>query len=74
VAGRHPSECDLHQRKHVAIRRHRIGDGRVHRRIHCVVGEKTINGTWMRIDEDGRAVLNTSEGAVAVSAGDLILA
>jgi BirA family transcriptional regulator, biotin operon repressor / biotin---[acetyl-CoA-carboxylase] ligase len=47
---------------------HQPGD-----RIQCVIGDKTVNGTWMRIDDDGRAVLNTSEGAVAVSAGDLIL-
>jgi BirA family transcriptional regulator, biotin operon repressor / biotin---[acetyl-CoA-carboxylase] ligase len=48
---------------------HKPGD-----RIHCAIGDRTFNGTWMRIDEDGRAVLNTTEGAVAVSAGDLILA
>jgi BirA family biotin operon repressor/biotin-[acetyl-CoA-carboxylase] ligase len=48
---------------------HQPGD-----RIQCVIGEKTVNGTWMRIDDDGRAVLNTTEGAVTVSAGDLILA
>jgi BirA family transcriptional regulator, biotin operon repressor / biotin---[acetyl-CoA-carboxylase] ligase len=47
---------------------HQPGD-----RIQCVIGDKTINGTWMRIDEDGRAVLNTADGALAVSAGDLIL-
>lgn len=47
---------------------HQPGD-----RIQCVIGDKTINGTWMRIDEDGRAVMNTAEGALAVSAGDLIL-
>jgi len=48
---------------------HQPGD-----RIQCVIGDKTITGTWMRIDEDGRAVLNTVDGAVAVSAGDLLLA
>lgn len=48
---------------------HQPGD-----RIQCVIGDKTINGTWMRIDEGGRAVLNTAEGTVAVSAGDLYIA
>jgi BirA family biotin operon repressor/biotin-[acetyl-CoA-carboxylase] ligase len=48
---------------------HQPGD-----RIHCVIGDKTVSGTWVRIDEDGRAVLNTPEGVLAVSAGDLFLA
>lgn len=52
-----------------ALAVHQPGD-----RIQCVIGDRTLNGTWMRIDEDGRAVLNTTEGAIAVSAGDLILA
>mgnify|MGYP003575404221 CR=1 FL=1 len=52
-----------------ALAVHQPGD-----RIHCVIGEKIVNGTWARIDEDGRAVLNTSEGTIAVSAGDLLLA
>ena len=43
-------------------------------RIHCVVGERTIDGTWSHIDEHGRAVLTTREGELAVSAGDLFLA
>src|SRR5688572_12169780 len=48
---------------------HQPGD-----RIQCVIGDKILNGTWMRIDEEGRAVLNTTEGSIAISAGDLILA
>jgi BirA family biotin operon repressor/biotin-[acetyl-CoA-carboxylase] ligase len=48
---------------------HKPGD-----RIHCVLGERTIAGTWSHIDEYGRAVLNTPEGVIAVSAGDLFLA
>ena len=48
---------------------HRPGD-----RIQCVLGDRTIAGTWTGIDEHGRAVLNTAEGAVTVSAGDLVLA
>lgn len=48
---------------------HQPGD-----RIHCVIGERTIDGTWSHIDEYGRAVLNTPAGVLAVSAGDLFLA
>lgn len=48
---------------------HKPGD-----RIHCVLGERTINGTWSHIDEHGRAVLDTVDGVLAVSAGDLLLA
>jgi len=43
-------------------------------RIHCVIGEHTIEGTWAGIDEHGRALLRTENGTTAVSAGDLILA
>ena len=48
---------------------HQPGD-----RIHCVLGDRTVTGTWSGIDEHGRAVLNTNEGPIAVSAGDLVLA
>lgn len=48
---------------------HQPGD-----RIHCVIGERTIDGTWSHIDEQGRAVVTTREGTIAVSAGDLFLA
>lgn len=48
---------------------HKPGDA-----IHCVIGDRTIAGTWSHIDESGRAVLNTAEGDIAVSAGDLFLA
>jgi BirA family biotin operon repressor/biotin-[acetyl-CoA-carboxylase] ligase len=48
---------------------HQPGD-----RIHCVLGEKTITGTWSRIDEGGRAVIHTPAGEIFVSAGDLMLA
>ena len=48
---------------------HKPGD-----RIQCVLGDRTISGTWAGIDEQGRAVLNTSSGPVSVSAGDLVLA
>jgi BirA family biotin operon repressor/biotin-[acetyl-CoA-carboxylase] ligase len=42
--------------------------------IHCVIGERIIDGTWSRIDEHGRAVLTTAEGETSLSAGDLFLA
>ncbi len=48
---------------------HKPGD-----RIHCVIGTKTVAGTWAGIDEHGRAMLDSSEGRIAVSAGDLFLA
>ena len=48
---------------------HKPGD-----RIQCVLGDRTISGTWAGIDEHGRAMLNTFGGVVRVSAGDLILA
>ena len=47
---------------------HKPGD-----RITCVIGERTIIGTWSGIDEDGRALLHSGEQTIAVSAGDLIL-
>ena len=52
-----------------ALSIHQPGD-----RIHCVIGERTISGTWSHIDEHGRAVLNSAEGVISVSAGDLFLA
>lgn len=47
---------------------HQPGD-----RIHCVLGNRTLSGTWCGIDEHGRALLNSTEGTIAVSAGDLVL-
>jgi BirA family biotin operon repressor/biotin-[acetyl-CoA-carboxylase] ligase len=48
---------------------HKSGD-----RISCVIGERTVIGTWSGIDEHGRALLKSGGEVVAVSAGDLILA
>ena len=48
---------------------HQPGD-----RITCVIGERTLIGTWSGIDEDGRALLRSGDETIAVSAGDLILA
>jgi BirA family biotin operon repressor/biotin-[acetyl-CoA-carboxylase] ligase len=49
-----------------ALSVHERGD-----RVHCVVADRTIDGTWSHIDEQGRAVLDTAGGVIAVSAGDL---
>ncbi len=65
----HPFERDDVLAQWRARTVHQPGD-----RIQCVIGDKILNGTWMRIDEEGRAVLNTTGGSIAVSAGDLILA
>jgi BirA family transcriptional regulator, biotin operon repressor / biotin---[acetyl-CoA-carboxylase] ligase len=52
-----------------ALSVHKPGD-----RIHCVLGDRTIDGTWAGIDEQGRAMLNTPDGGtLLVSAGDLFL-
>jgi len=48
---------------------HKPGD-----RITCVLGERTITGTWNGIDEQGRALLRDGGETIAVSAGDIILA
>jgi BirA family biotin operon repressor/biotin-[acetyl-CoA-carboxylase] ligase len=47
---------------------HETGD-----RIHCVIGERLVEGTWDGIDEHGRALLRSGSEMITVSAGDLIL-
>ncbi|HEX7151527.1 MAG TPA: biotin--[acetyl-CoA-carboxylase] ligase [Thermoanaerobaculia bacterium] len=47
---------------------HKPGD-----RIHCVIGERTVTGTWNGIDAHGRALLRDGDEVIAVSAGDLML-
>jgi BirA family biotin operon repressor/biotin-[acetyl-CoA-carboxylase] ligase len=47
---------------------HQQGD-----RIQCVVGDRTVEGTWAGIDEHGRALLRSGNETTAISAGDLIL-
>lgn len=64
----HPLEHDTVLEQWRALSIHEPGD-----RIHCVIGEKTVSGTWSHIDEHGRAVLNAPQGTIAVSAGDLFL-
>jgi BirA family transcriptional regulator, biotin operon repressor / biotin---[acetyl-CoA-carboxylase] ligase len=51
-----------------ALSIHKPGD-----RIQCVLHDRTVSGTWAGIDEQGRATLNTADGVIAVSAGDLIV-
>ena len=47
---------------------HKPGD-----RIACVIGDRSVSGTWGGIDEHGRALLRDGAEVVTVSAGDLIL-
>ncbi|HEX9492355.1 MAG TPA: biotin--[acetyl-CoA-carboxylase] ligase [Thermoanaerobaculia bacterium] len=48
---------------------HKPGD-----RITCVIGDRTTSGTWVGIDESGRALLRNGDEVMAVSAGDLMMA
>lgn len=47
---------------------HKPGD-----RIHCVIGDRTIEGTWSGIDEHGRALIRTDGRVIPVSAADIVL-
>jgi BirA family transcriptional regulator, biotin operon repressor / biotin---[acetyl-CoA-carboxylase] ligase len=47
---------------------HKRGD-----RIHCVLGDRTIDGTWAGIDEFGRALIQSDGRTMPVSAADIIL-
>lgn len=51
-----------------ALAVHRAGD-----RIQSVVGNRTIDGTWAGIDDDGRALIRHGSEEIAVSAGELVL-
>ncbi|MEO8218892.1 MAG: biotin--[acetyl-CoA-carboxylase] ligase [Acidobacteriota bacterium] len=42
-------------------------------RMSCVVGEKTVTGTWGGIDDRGRAVIEHNGEKTLISAGDLIV-
>ncbi|HJQ40474.1 MAG TPA: biotin--[acetyl-CoA-carboxylase] ligase [Thermoanaerobaculia bacterium] len=59
-------EAVLREWRELAV--HHPGD-----RIQCVLGDRTVTGTWAGIDEQGRAMLNSADGTIAISAGDLIL-
>ncbi len=56
-----------------------IGEWRkraVHRpgeRITCLLGDRSVSGTWAGIDEQGRALLRQGESVTAISAGDIIV-
>ena len=56
----------LEQWRSLAV--HRVGDS-----ITCVIGDRTIHGTWNGIDDQGRAIVQDGNESTAVSAGDLIL-
>ncbi len=47
---------------------HQTGDA-----ISCLVGDRTIEGTWGGIDEHGRALVRSENDLIAISAADLIL-
>jgi BirA family biotin operon repressor/biotin-[acetyl-CoA-carboxylase] ligase len=47
---------------------HESGD-----RIQCLVGDRSVEGSWEGIDEHGRALLRNGGETIAVSAGDLIV-
>ncbi|HEX2833783.1 MAG TPA: biotin--[acetyl-CoA-carboxylase] ligase [Thermoanaerobaculia bacterium] len=47
---------------------HKAGD-----RIHCVLGDRTIEGTWAGIDEHGRALVQSGGNVVPISAADIVL-
>lgn len=52
-----------------ALSIHNAGD-----RIHCILGDRTIDGIWTGIDEQGRALIRDGGRTMAVSAGDILLA
>jgi BirA family transcriptional regulator, biotin operon repressor / biotin---[acetyl-CoA-carboxylase] ligase len=62
----HPLDRDEVLAQWRALSVHEPGD-----RIHCVLADRTIDGTWAGIDEQGRAVVKSPEGEIAISAGDL---
>lgn len=47
---------------------HKPGD-----RIASVVGDRTVSGTWVGIDEEGRALVRNGDEVMAISAGDLMM-
>jgi BirA family biotin operon repressor/biotin-[acetyl-CoA-carboxylase] ligase len=47
---------------------HRMGEP-----VTCVLGDRTLRGTWAGIDDKGRALLRQGAATVAVSAGDIII-
>lgn len=48
---------------------HKEGD-----RIHCILGDRTIEGTWSGIDDEGRALIRSGGETLPISAADIVLA
>ncbi len=42
-------------------------------RITCLLGDRSVSGTWAGIDEQGRALLRQGESVTAISAGDIVV-
>jgi BirA family biotin operon repressor/biotin-[acetyl-CoA-carboxylase] ligase len=51
-----------------ALSVHKQGD-----RISSVVGDRTISGTWVGIDDHGRALVRNGDEVMTISAGDLMM-
>ncbi len=51
-----------------ALTMHKPGD-----RVSSTIGERTATGTWIGIDDQGRAMLRNGEEVLTVSAGDLVI-
>jgi BirA family transcriptional regulator, biotin operon repressor / biotin---[acetyl-CoA-carboxylase] ligase len=64
-----PFDAEAILRDWRAMTVHQSGD-----RVSCVIGERTVAGTWAGIDDQGRALLRRGEETITVSAGDLIMA
>jgi BirA family biotin operon repressor/biotin-[acetyl-CoA-carboxylase] ligase len=64
----HPFEHDAVLAEWRKLTIHKPGD-----RIHCVLGDRTIEGNWSGIDEHGRAVIHSEGRTIPVSAADIIL-
>jgi BirA family biotin operon repressor/biotin-[acetyl-CoA-carboxylase] ligase len=47
---------------------HKPGD-----RVASVIGERSVSGTWIGVDEQGRAMLRNGDEVLTVSAGDLVM-
>jgi len=50
-----------------ALTSHKKGD-----RISCVVGDRQVDGAWLDIDDDGRALVRRGEETIPIAAGDIV--
>lgn len=64
----HPFEHDAVLAEWRRLSVHEKGD-----RIYCVLGERTIEGTWIGIDEQGRALIESGGRTMSVTAADIVL-